>query len=141
LDLHTPAGTFLGYTATDKNIIYLDENTKRIKTATHCNFDKAMMTIPRAQLSPAMIALQDLGYCGDLINDAMPTPPISSSMSANIHSPTSPASDTPASEFYIKTLSIHATIPSRATDGSIGYDLFSARDTIISPHAACQAPN
>jgi hypothetical protein len=46
LDMHMSTGAFLGYTATDKNIIYIDKQTHRIKTATHCTFDEAATTIP-----------------------------------------------------------------------------------------------
>jgi hypothetical protein len=46
LDLNTSAGIFLGYTATDKNVIYRDSVTGRFKTATHVVFDEAGMTLP-----------------------------------------------------------------------------------------------
>jgi hypothetical protein len=53
LDLHTSAGRFLGYTATDKNILFIDSVTKRIKTATHVVFDEAGMTLPASELPPS----------------------------------------------------------------------------------------
>jgi hypothetical protein len=45
---HTIKGIFLGYTATMKQIIYLDEVTKNIKTSIHGTFDEGMndLTIP-----------------------------------------------------------------------------------------------
>lgn len=73
-DIHTTTRIFLGYTATDKNIIYQEHHTKKIKTATHCTFDEAMLTTPRAHLSPAIIALQDLGYHGDFTKQAVTEP-------------------------------------------------------------------
>jgi hypothetical protein len=62
LDLNTSAGTFLGYTATDKNIVYRDSVTGRLKTTTHVVFDEAGMTLPAAERSPAAKVLQELGY-------------------------------------------------------------------------------
>jgi hypothetical protein len=52
LDLNTSAGTFLGYTATDKNVVYRDNVTVRFKTATHVMFDEAGMTLPDTECSP-----------------------------------------------------------------------------------------
>jgi hypothetical protein len=49
LDLNTSAGIFLGYTATDKNIIYRDSVTGRFKTVTHVVFDEAGMTLPATE--------------------------------------------------------------------------------------------
>jgi len=53
LDSHTTTGIFLGFTATDHNIYYRDNTTKRIKIATHVTFDEAGMTIPPAERTPA----------------------------------------------------------------------------------------
>jgi dUTP pyrophosphatase len=136
LDLNSTTGTFLGYTATDKNIIYIDEHTHKVKTATHCTFDEAMMTVPRAQLSPAIIALQDAGYRGDLDNKVTSEPSSPTVTTAPMTLPTPPCSDA----FYVKPLSIHATIPTRATDGSVGYDLYSATDVIIPPLQRAKVP-
>jgi dUTP pyrophosphatase len=98
------------------------------------------MTVPRAHFSPAIIALQDLGYRGDLANDATSTSPPSPSMSTEFNQSASPTSATSITDFYIKSLSLHATIPVRATDGSVGYDLFSAMDTVILPMQRVKIP-
>jgi dUTP pyrophosphatase len=45
-----------------------------------------------------------------------------------------------SNELQVKCLSIHATPPVRATDGSAGYDLFSAVDTQILPNTRCLIP-
>jgi hypothetical protein len=94
------AGTFLGYTATEKNIIYIDEHTHKVKP---------FSTIHQAQLSPAIIPLQDVGYHGDLNNEATPTPsnPTAMNGEALLSSPLPACNDA----FYVKSLSIHATIP------------------------------
>jgi hypothetical protein len=59
--MHTSAGRFLGYTAMDKNIIYMDSTTRRIKITTHCTFDEAGAIILPKEQSPAMKALQQVG--------------------------------------------------------------------------------
>jgi len=69
LDLNTSAGTFLGYTATDKNVVYRDSVTGHFKTATHVVFDEAGMTLPAAERSPAAKVLQELGY-GQQMDDS-----------------------------------------------------------------------
>lgn len=61
---------FLGHTATDNNVYYQDNKTRRIKIATHVQFDEASVTLPRSEVSPAMIQLQDLGVPKDNNQDA-----------------------------------------------------------------------
>ena len=46
LDPHVNKGIFLGYTATMRNIYYLDCDTDRIKTTQHCRFDEGMNDLP-----------------------------------------------------------------------------------------------
>jgi hypothetical protein len=41
LDRHNFTGIFLGYTATDQNIIYLDLNSRIVKSCHHAVFDEA----------------------------------------------------------------------------------------------------
>jgi hypothetical protein len=77
LDLHTATGRFLGYTATNKNIIYIDDVTKRIKIATHCVFDEAGVTLPPLEQSPAQQALQKAGYKPDPAKPTMMSPKLS----------------------------------------------------------------
>ena len=42
LDNHSRKGIFLGYTATMRNIYYLDLESNRIKKALHARFDEGM---------------------------------------------------------------------------------------------------
>jgi hypothetical protein len=44
LDRHDFTGIFLGYTATDKNIRYVDVHTRIVKTSHHAIFDEAVCT-------------------------------------------------------------------------------------------------
>jgi len=146
LDLNTSAVIFLGYTATDKNVLYRDSVTGRFKTATHVVFDEAGMTLPAAERSPAAKVLQELGYGqsteshhnNDVASDDTPEP---------LHPPTM-LPTTPLSiptvhleaQLQVKLLSVYGTIPAQATDGSAGYDLYSAVDRIISPRTCCAIP-
>jgi len=160
LDLHTSAGRFLGYTATDKNIIFMDSVTKRIKTATHVVFDEAGMTLPAAELPPYAKMLQQLGYAKDDKEDSdshelgenndiqeYQAPTINEIISAdvptvinNISEPTTVPTDTTQMSIQIKCLSDIAKLPTRATDGSVGYDLYSARDVTIPPQTRTCIP-
>jgi dUTP pyrophosphatase len=124
LDLNTTVGTFLGYTATDKNVIYRDSITKKIKTATHVIFDEAGYTLPAAQLTPSAKALQQFGSGEE---EAVETPAAATAKEAT-------------SKLQVKCLSLHATIPTRATDGSAGCDLYSAIDITIMPKTRACIP-
>jgi hypothetical protein len=62
LDYNTTTGVFLGYTATDKNILYIDDISREIKTATHVIFDEAHLTAPRSKTPPTAAILQQLGF-------------------------------------------------------------------------------
>ena len=46
LDTHATKGIFLGFTATENNVYYLDSRSKKIKIATHVTFDEAGFTLP-----------------------------------------------------------------------------------------------
>ncbi len=149
LDINTTVGTFLGYTATDKNVIYMDSVTKKIKTATHVIFDEAGYTLPAAQLTPSAKALQQFS-CTDTTNpvdDTQPADtqtaalPTSNNMEAEANVvPDADITADPTSLLQVKCLSLHATIPTRATDGSAGYDLYSAVDIVRAPHTRCCVP-
>jgi hypothetical protein len=57
-DKNTAKGLFLGYTATDKNIIYINKTSQKIKIATHVIFDEAHMTVQTIPL------YKDCPVCG-----------------------------------------------------------------------------
>ena len=156
LDLNTSAGTFLGYAATDKNVIYRDSVTGRFKMATHVVFDEAGMTLPAAERTAAAKLLQELGY-GQQVDDSDDTDDPIDETDMNV-SPTDanlppqtilPHTTSPVSvaegiqhdsDLYVKCLSINATMPQRTTDGSAGYDLFGAVDVVINPQKRCAIP-
>mmetsp|Transcript_10383 Transcript_10383/g.14952 ORF Transcript_10383/g.14952 Transcript_10383/m.14952 type:complete len:1434 (-) Transcript_10383:2326-6627(-) len=137
LDLNTTVGIFLGYTATDKNVVYMDSVTKRFKTATHVIFDEAGHTLPVAQLTPSAKALQKFGYKSPTDNSD------DENLAGNDNEITANAIATDAApnmSLQVKYLSINATMPSRATDGSAGYDLYSAVDITIQPKTRAFVP-
>jgi dUTP pyrophosphatase len=152
LDINTTVGTFLGYTATDKNVVYMDSVTKKIKTATHVIFDEAGLTLPAAQLTPSAKALQKFGYNESTTETSVESPITESTTTdANAEdltstSPITESTTTDAnaedltSTLQVMCLSLHATIPTRATDGSAGYDLYSAVDTTIQPNTRSCIP-
>ena len=107
LDHHTASGYFLGYTATNKNVLYIDELSGRVKTATHIIFDEAHMSNRKGTAPLAAQTLQRLGYYSreTWIDDVV-----------NLQ-------DNNNVNFLIKQLTSTSTIPSRSTDGSIGYDI------------------
>ena len=94
------------------------------------------MTLSTAALTPGQIALQKLGYHqlyadadndvsdDNVLPDAIPTTPLSEAI--NQESSTHPV-------LKVKCLSVHATIPSRATDGAAGYDVYSTAQVVIPP--------
>ena len=59
---HTSNGIFFGYTATTKNIYYINDNTLEVKNEVYTLFDEAHFTAPKDQTSLAAQALQSLGY-------------------------------------------------------------------------------
>jgi hypothetical protein len=59
LDQHDFKGLFLGYTATDQNIVYLDFDSGVVKASHHTKFDEAWYLQPSCP--PAAQLLYDLG--------------------------------------------------------------------------------
>lgn len=143
LDLHTSQGIFLGYTATDKNIYFMDTTTRRIKIATHCIFDEAGTTIPPSQQSLASKALQHLGMpvtqattmptlpekestpVKDTDNTVTKTQPHPATTQETLTDYTTPEGDT---TLRVQLLSDKAQMPRRATDGAAGYDVYSTME-------------
>ena len=62
LDHHTLNAIFLGYTATTKNVYFIDDETRSVKTGVHCIFDESHFTVPKDKVPMAVHTLQCLGY-------------------------------------------------------------------------------
>ena len=116
LDRHTDTGLFLGYTATDSNIIYIDIESARVKTAAYAIFDEAHFTTTAAETPIAAQTLQRLGYYvkEDYLDDI-------------VHE-----EQTHPMDLKVQQLTDTSIIPKRATPGSIGYDIhYDGEDTVI----------
>jgi hypothetical protein len=64
LDRHDFTGIFIGYTATDQNILYLDLDSGIVKSCHHAIFDEAWYMQPTRPLAAQL--LYDLGLESDL---------------------------------------------------------------------------
>ena len=106
LDHKNTNGIFLGYTSTDNNIYFEDDNTGRVLISTHVLFDEAHMSVPDSLTPIGAQALQRSGY--SQTNDASIPKPI-----------------------LVKILSPRATKPTSSTPQSVGLDLYSASKTSI----------
>lgn len=126
LDSHAAVGIFLGYTATEKNIYYQDVNTLHIKTATHITFDEANFTVLPTMLSPAMATLQRLGYHQQQGQTQINLNP-QNNTEINLDQPQA-THDTVIKMYQIHLLSVNGHIPTKAPDGSVGYDVYSGQD-------------
>ena len=62
LDHHTSNGIFLGYTATTKNVYFINDKTRSAKMGVHCIFDEAHVIVPKDKAPISALALQCLGY-------------------------------------------------------------------------------
>jgi deoxyuridine 5'-triphosphate nucleotidohydrolase len=118
LDHHVSQGFFLGYTATDKNIIYIDKRTGTIKVTTHVIYDEAHMSVPASQAPLAAQTLQRLGYYAK--EDWKEIEP-------GIWNVNEIPEE--ASKLLIQQLTPTSTIPTRSTPESIGLDLYADTDT------------
>jgi hypothetical protein len=75
LDRHDFTGIFVGYTATDENIRYIDVQTRMVKSSHHAIFDEAWYLQPRRP--PFAQMLYDVGLESDeeiIVPTSQPTP-------------------------------------------------------------------
>jgi dUTP pyrophosphatase len=125
LDYHTSTGKFLGFTSTSKNIYYMDQDTHKVKTATHVVFDEANYTLAKHQRTSASQALIDLGYAKE---DFTTLPPLTTSQ----HPITT--------EAQVQLLSSLAKLPVRGTMQAAGYDVFSTKSCQLEPQMITEIP-
>ena len=107
LDQKNTNGIFLGYTATDHNIYFEDDDSGQVLISTHVMFDEAHLSTPNMYTPLGAQALQRSGYSPE--DDLKDITPI-----------------------QFKLLSNNATTPSISTPDSVGIDIYSAEcDTKI----------
>ena len=104
LDDNTSKGIFLRYTATDKNIVYLDLKTNQEKIASHVIFDEAHFST--GSKAPGAQALKTSGI--DTRDE-----------------------DAGSTSIKVKQLHQKATLPTRATVNSAGLDLYAPEQIVI----------
>jgi dUTP pyrophosphatase len=153
VDIHAARGIFLGYTATDNNVYYKDDLTKRIKVATHVTFDEAGYTIPENSRSSVQMDLQR-SYCQrtntdiDIFSDNTDLLPLvensESAPTTDVLQNPPPVPNTDLLQnsptLQVKLLSNNATLPTRASMYAAGYDLYSAVDMTIPPTGLYKIP-
>ena len=106
LDHHIAEGIFVGITATDQNVYYLDDATGTVRTGQHVIFDEAHMTVPVQYAPLAAQALQRLGYHAN------------ESWVQDINNEENQSNE----KLCVKKMT--AKIPTRATEESVGYDVY-----------------
>ena len=106
LDNHAYEGIYLGHTSNNRNVYIRDQQSGRIKIGAHVYFDEAHMTAPAGKVPLAAQALQRIGYN-------------QSETWVKEHQQVQEESNTVSVEKLSKT----ATLPTRGTPGSIGYDV------------------
>jgi len=103
----------------------MDQDTHRVKTATHVVFDEANYTLAKPQCTSASQALIDLSYAKE---DFTTLPPIT----------TSPHPTTTVA--HIQLLSSLAKLPVRGSTQAAGYDVFSMKSCQLEPQMITEIP-
>jgi len=116
LDDNIVQGIFLGFTATDKVVTFIDEASGTIESGTHVLFDEAHMSVAAQKAPLAAQALQRLGYS---VRESW--------MRASDQSDHVLRNDA----FMVQQLRSTAIYPSRATAESIGFDIHADHDDPI----------
>ena len=104
LDNITTEGLFMTYSGSDKVIIAVNTNGTNERRCTHVSFDEAHMSSTQKHIPPMGIVLQHAGF-----QTSQSELPISQDVTIKI-----------------KKLSNDATIPTKGSVGSAGYDLYSS---------------
>ena len=65
MDITTGHGVFLGYTASEKNVYILNDETQKVLIATHKSFDEADMSAPAEKQSSMSQSMLQAGYKND----------------------------------------------------------------------------
>ena len=124
-------GIFLRYAKTMRNFVYLDSQTKRIKTSSHAVFDEAHFS---QQIQPrgAQILMRH-GY----------TPPSNKDECKSVHhrppvKSVAALTTDPSNNLIVHLTHKDAIIPKQASEKAAGYDLYSVQDCIIQPNCVAR---
>lgn len=128
LDTHCYHGRFLRFAKTMRNIVYLDDKTKRIKTTAFATFDEAQYS--RANRSKGATRLFAINTQQD--DECDPTNIKDTSITVRT---TRKGVDIPRERTLLVTVNEEgAYIPTKGTNGSAGLDLHSICDATIPPN-------
>ena len=119
LDDHTSRGVFLHHTSTTAISKFLDDATGREKTLSHIVYDEAHYTQDNKPAGAR--TLINNGYTNTMTTCANPQEGDDGEISK------------PVQQLTVKKLSEDAIIPTRATEGSAGLDIYDAQPTSIAP--------
>ena len=111
LDTMSSQGIFMTYSGTDKNVYVVNQDGTNERLTTHVSYDEAHMSSTKSTLPHMAISLQQKGY---------------------FH-PTDKTITDPSTQVKIKISSPEATLPTKATPHSAGFDMYSAEQTTIPP--------
>ena len=141
LDMHNFRGIFLGYTATDENIPYIDLDTGVVKTCHHATFDEAWYLQP--QRPPVAQLLYDLGlkFIDEDVDETSPLemtiapyPPLLTT----IPSPPRLLTTLPNGKWGVPTSSKMLHLPLRLTSVSSSQAATAARVQLDAAHESLQ---
>ena len=125
LDPHCYNGIFLRYTKTMKNIVYLDEKSKRIKTTSYAQFDEAQYS--KDKRSPGASRLFNIGGSNEDANTNLSPTTEKIKISNTIRKPDN-------EHLTVKPMTPSAYIPTRGSDDAAGYDLYSVDEGTVEPN-------
>ncbi|GFH45233.1 hypothetical protein CTEN210_01707 [Chaetoceros tenuissimus] len=120
LDLKQSPGIFLGYSGNGNLAIIEDTNSGKTKLSSFVVFDEAHYTSDPKNRPPMGKALIEAGYVD--------------------HAPEIKENTQEYHTLQVKPLTTEATIPTKGTSGSAGYDLYSTKDISIEPGTATLIP-
>ena len=114
LDSISSSSLFMTYKGTDKLCYVVDDDGKNERASAHVSFDEAHLSEPPKQRPPMSKILEHAGYQQEY--------------------PKKGIIDDVANEVMnVQLLSEHATLPSKGSKESAGFDLYSAENALIEP--------
>jgi dUTP pyrophosphatase len=115
MDIAGEAGTFLGYSSTRKNVYVKNDQTSQVHLVLHKSYDEAHMTMNSENIPPMAKALQRAGY--------------DNSCSKHDDRIMNDKDDL----LQVQLLSNEAKLPTKSTQQSVGYDIYSVIYGNIAP--------
>ena len=131
LDDNTSSGIFLHHTSTTSISKYIDDRTGREKITSHITFDEAHFTCQRKPLGSERLI--NTGYKSRDNTDTNSTDIDIVEVQTHSH-------ENAENELKVQLLSPQAKLPTRATPGSAGLDLYGTKTITIKPNEIALIP-